>query len=431
MAMRINRQSLETRLIKVALIVTLLSYLPHLSQSVAYSIATGTVVLISLLLIAQPKGVSTALKLLRTSPHFWAFVFSLLASQYFVMLSGGLSIWGLIKTVAYIVVLICAYLIIAPSVQRLDKPIWSFMANLGGVLSLISMVISIRGGLSFLGLTWTAKWPIPAIGIQQTTSIFEDSNYFGVVAFLGFMASLYLLALKKRHVFSRLWPLILSSFNAIGIFLSYSRATYLALGIALLAWFLIDARLTKKITVLLLNGFLVIGGILLIQAKPALMSFFQIDKGLSGRERLFPAAISAIMERPLLGWGVGNVGYAIQHHVGHWTSTRNSFVDYLIQQGAAERWISAHNSFLDFFIMAGIPAGLIYIWFILISLKRLYWTRIHNTERRFLLSTIIGMLVLTQFTTHTIGGISFGSFMLTALLGIANCCPIAMEHGKD
>jgi len=427
----INRQSLEIHLIKGTLVVTLLPYLSHLSQSAAYAIATGTVVLISLFLLTRRKGVRTTSKLLRNSPHFWVLVFFLLLSQYLVTLFWGLSIWGLIKTVAYIVVLICTYPIIAPGIRRLSKPIWSFMANLGGVLSLIGVIISICGGLTFWGLEWTAKWPIPATGILQTASIFKDSNYFGVVAFLGFMASLYLLTSTKRHVFSRLRASVLITLNSLGIFLSYSRATYLALGIALLAWFLIDAKFSKKVLILFFSGFLVIGGILLIRGKPAFRSFVQVDKGLSGRELLFRAAISAILERPLFGWGVGNVDVVIQQHISHWTSAANSFVDYLIQQGIAKRWTSAHNGFLDFFIMAGIPAGLIYIWFILVNLKRLYWVRIHNTERRFLLSTIIGMLVIAQFTTHTIGGISFGSFMLTVLLGIANCWPLAMERNRD
>jgi len=424
----INRQSLETHLIKVALVVTLFPYLLHLSQLAAYAIATGTVVLISLFLLARRKGVRTASKLLRNSPHFWVLVFFLLLSQYFVTLFWELSVWGLIKTVAYIVVLICAYLIIAPGIQRLSKQIWSFMANLGGAISSIGVIISICGGLTFGGLEWTARWLIPAIGIFQTASIFKDSNYFGVVAFLGFIASLYLLTSTRRHVFSRLWATVLITLNTLGILLGYSRATYLALGITLLAWFLIAARSSKKILVLLFSSFLVIGGVLLIQDKPALRSFVQIDKGLSGRELLFRAAISAILERPLFGWGIGNVDVVIQQHVSHWTSARNSFVEYLIQQGVAECWTSAHNGLLDFFIMAGIPAGLIYTWFILVSLKRLYCTRIHNTERRFLLSAILGMLVIAQFTTHTIGGISFGSFMLTVLLGIANCWPLAMEH---
>jgi O-antigen ligase len=141
---------------------------------------------------------------------------------------------------------------------------------------------------------------------------------------------------------------------------------------------------------------------------------------MSGREYLFGAALRALAERPLLGWGVGNVSEAIQRHLG-WPQRSGSFAGYLFQQGIAREWASAHNGFLDYLIMTGIVGGLIYLWLILVSVARLWFASYRNLHRRFLLSATAGMLVAAQFTTHTVGGISFGSFMFTLLLGMANC----------
>jgi len=425
----VSKGRLQARLIYLLFTVTLLPYLKYVPQPVAYAVAAGMIVTISLLMLvlSSAKDFEVIQKLISSSPHFWAFVFLLLGSQYLVVLSSGLSSWGFVKTIGYILVLTCTYVVLAPRILSSGKMTWRFVARLGGVLSLFGVIVSIRGSVALLGLSWSARWRIPVVGVLQTTSIFEDSNYFSVVTFVGFMASLYLLTSEKR-VWPKLSASVLATLNAFGAFLSYSRATYLALTISIVVWGLLDTNVRKKAVILLSAALIAIGGTPLIRTMPTLRTFVQLEKGLSGRERVFPAAITAIAERPLFGWGVGNVKYAIQKNIGNWTNARESFVDHLIQRGAGNRWASAHNGFLDFFVMTGIPGGLMYVWFILISARRLFVTRNHTTESRFLLSSIAGMVIISQFTTHTVGGTSFGSFLFTALLGMANCWPVQMRR---
>ena len=196
----VSRRRTETFLVLLVFLATLLPYLEYLPRSIGYAAAMGVLVVASLLLLplGSSKELLLILKLFRNSPHFWALVFSLLFSQYAAILVSNLSIWGGVKTAGYILVLTCTYFVLAPKTLRLDKEIWFLIAGLGGLLSLLGVVIAVRGNLTFLGLTWSAKWLIPVIGYPQTASIFQDANYFSVVAFLGLMASLYTLASHER-----------------------------------------------------------------------------------------------------------------------------------------------------------------------------------------------------------------------------------------
>jgi O-antigen ligase len=272
----------------------------------------------------------------------------------------------------------------------------------------------------------TSEWLIPGIGLPQTSSVFEDSNYFGVVALVGFLASLYVFRARQRRRISYLGASLLTALNALGVFLSYSRSAYVALSVGVLIWFLVDARSDRKILILLAAGLAVIGARALLREQSSLRAFAQIDKGLSGREYLFRAALQAVAERPILGWGVGNVHEAIQRSL-RWPQGGDDFAAHLFRQGIAQQWVSAHNGFLDYFIMTGIPVGLTYSWFILLSAARLWFSSRRNLERRFLLSATAAMLVGSQFITHTVGGISFGSFLFTLLLGMANWWPMAPQ----
>jgi len=392
---------------QAALVATLAPYLEHIPRLIGYALAFTVVILASLLFVNQPGYLGKVSKISRNSPHFWIFALFLLLSQYINGLFGLIGLWGLMKTIGYIIIGISAYLVF-PAVLKGEKSrrLWSFLAKLGALFSLLGIIIVVNGGLEIFGLSWEPSFTIQGLGIRSTKSIFFDSNYFAVVTFVGFIASLYVL---KSKSFNRLWAMSFLFLNLLGLLLTYSRATYVALFVALVVWFAIDSKLPQKILIILIVILIAIGGTIAIQPSPQLQLFLQIKRGGTGRELLWPAALRAIAERPLVGWGVGNVAQAIHN--------------------AVLPWASSHNSFLDFFMMTGLPVGLIYIWLIIISITRLYLSRKHDVERRFLLTIIIGTLVLIQFTTHTVGGISFGSFILALLLGMANATPVRMKYG--
>ena len=397
--------NLNLLMAQAALVATLAPYLEHIPRLIGYALAFTVVILASLLFVNQPGYLGKVSKISRNSPHFWIFALFLLLSQYINGLFGLIGLWGLMKTIGYVIIGISAYLVF-PAVFKGGKSgrLWSFLAKLGALFSLLGIIIVVNGGLEIFGLSWKPSYTMVGLGIHSTKSIFFDSNYFAVVTFVGFITSLYVL---KSKSFNRLWAMSFLLLNLLGLLLTYSRAAYVTLFVALVVWFTIDSKLPQKVPIMLIVILIAIGSTIAVQTSPQLQLFSQIKRGGTGRELLWPAALRAIAERPLVGWGVGNVAQVIHN--------------------AGLPWASSHNSFLDFFIMTGLLTGLIYIWLIAISITRLYFSRKHSVERRFLLAAVSGMVLLVQFTTHTVGGVSFGSFILTLLLGMANAIPITMN----
>jgi len=411
--MEIKRNSLVILIFWIIVTATLLPYLEHVQKALSYVIASGVVVFLSLFLLIASKRFRIFQSISKKSPHFWLFFLFLLTSQYLAVLLGLLDFWSLTKITGYLVIGIIGYFIL-PTVIKKEQiwAFWMFLAVIGGVFSFIGLVIVLRGELNLFGLHWEpTPWLIPTLGIPATQSIFSDSNYFSIIPFFGFLASLYLL--RKKKILGKALSCFLLGLNLAGIFLSYSRATYLAILFSFLLWLLIGSTTFKKMTIFFLVILIVTGAFFFTESSPQLQSFLQISKGLSGREILWPAAFEAILEKPILGWGIGNVSNVTQ------------------SQELPHLWTSSHNSFLDFAIMAGIPATILYLWVIIVSIKRLYFSQKRNLERKILLSSILGMLVIMQLTTHTLGGISFGSFMFTMLLGFANSWDINNENEKQ
>lgn len=337
-------------------------------------------------------------RLTRTSWHFWAFVGLIGVTQFVGTATGDLTEFGALRALLYVVGLVCTYFVVSTAFQfgwRYDLRV---VAWTGGLCALIALAVSLGGDTSVLGINLRrAPYTIPILGLHPSAGPFADENYFAVVILVATIATVYLRQTSSTGLGRRLytgWLLVLG----VGLLLSYSRAGFLALSAAGVLW--VSVGRPGRTALIAATIMLLVVWLALIPAvDDRIGAFLQLDRALSGREDLWTMTIARISERPWSGWGVGNVSGVIQ---------------------LDSRWTSSHNTLLDFMIMTGVFGGLAYVYFVLASLRPSLRFAATSIEARFVLCAGVGILLVAQFTTHTIGGLSFGSLMLTALLGVAN-----------
>jgi len=392
---------MKIKMLSLALLISMLgsltTYIEYVPRSVGYAISASSIVFSSFILLMNRQVSVRAWRLLSLSVWYWSWAFVLLVTQLIVALQGFLSFEGLTLTIGYLVLFTFTYFLLAPGASIKTESIWPLLGLVLGTTSLI-------GVLGALGV-WQIEalpWEIPIFHVPNIKSIFMDPNYFGVVAFIGVISSLYGYNLKKNRVAKFLWA-SLSVVNFIGIFLSYSRAVYSVTLLAVAVWFLTSKKVRWKWKVFLTTAavaMLVYLAILPLRS-PEINTFLQVNRGMTGREFLWPEALKSITERPLFGWGVGNVDEVVFRGVG--------------------RWRSAHNTLLDFGIMAGIPGIIALVGIVIASMFPLLQKNNENfQEKRFLLTLLSGLLISTQFVTFTPGGAGFASFIFALALGQAS-----------
>ncbi len=367
---------------------------------VAYVGVLALLLGVSVILLSSPL-LSRTLYQSRMTWHVWFFVAVVGVSQIRTTVGGDLTAPGLVQAFSYFVSLVCAYFVLAEALRRNFRTNLGLLSVLGVLVSLPAIVAALFGQFSVLGLrVGVSPARIPLIGLPASRSIFQDENYFAVVLFVCGTATFFLQR-TTRSANARFLLLLALLPIATAMVFTYSRAAYLATMVASLLWLASARRGLALAAALLVVAMIAMFWLSTTQPyADRIGAFAQVDRGLSGREMLWPIAIDRILERPFFGWGIGSVTRVI---------SKNTI------------WASSHNSVLDFALMAGIPSGIAYIWFITMSLLPLLRQGGRSSPpTRFLLSTTVGLLVAAQFTTHTIGGLSFGSMVLTVLLGLSN-----------
>ncbi len=232
-------------------------------------------------------------------------------------------------------------------------------------------------GLPSLGIIYNMR--IPYLGLKPIKSLVFGPNYFSALAFMGFALSYYLWRVSLK--FFHLGLLVV---NLLALFLSFSRAAYLAL-----ALFLLVEMSIKKTRLFLPFLALVLAFVI------AFPGFLQLKKGMTGREVIWPLAWELIMEAPAAGWG---------------TEVKTVFAKTNI------KWSSAHNSFLDFGIMYGLVGMVLYFFLFVAALA--FSFRKKDPLHRFLIPLIPSLFVLSLFSTFVVGGFSIGSVLTGIFLGI-------------
>lgn len=241
---------------------------------------------------------------------------------------------------------------------------------------LISIPVYYIGDYTFLGMEvqlWDSSFtPLLMNGrITVLQSVFENPNTFAVLAFAGTITAAILAhrrfpgtdmthedqQVRADGASATVWSYpsmrslglfclagVVFGINAIGTYLSYSRASFLAVAFALTLYFSYVSlgRRSLPFTLAALAG----GFVLLLFLLPV------IGIDVTGRFALWSGSVEAILnESTLFGQGIVNLGETIAPYVEQ------------VHKGK-----SPHNSYLNIFISVGLFGGVMYLVIIIGSL---------------------------------------------------------------
>lgn len=178
-----------------------------------------------------------------------------------------------------------------------------------GVLITLAIAVALRALVQILGLaaTGTEVWT----GGERVTAFGQNPNWSAIVLSTG---AVTLLSLRPRVL---TWPFAAACAYAVIQTGSRGGLATLAVGLLVWAWGLgrTSAARIRGLTI----GFVLLAllGYGVMQSEMLRARLFAAEEGsLAGRERIYPAVMSMISERPLLGWGPIENQYEIAARIG-------------------------------------------------------------------------------------------------------------------
>ena len=245
-----------------------------------------------------------------------------------------------------------------------------------------------------------ATLPVPGMELHYLQSVLSNPNILGVLTFAGAFGALVLATenlIRRRFL---MVPIASALFflNGLGMFLSYARASWLAMGLATVVYVgyvLFDNRSVPFTVIpLALASALFLGSVLLAVGP--------IDA--SGRSPLWLAGIQAIKHAPSsLGYGVVNTHAVIEPFITE---------PYL-------RGRSPHNSYVQIFLQVGIVGGLAYLVIVLGSIVEGVIRR--NTVDVPMLGFAFAFAVHQTFDVYTLFNNAVASILATLVFGYLIC----------
>lgn len=229
----------------------------------------------------------------------------------------------------------------------------------------------------------------PVLGFEgyRLTSVFSYWNTYGFLMMIGFLSALYVYLEDRGAV----WALCLGV-AFVGLVLSDGEASYVGVGVGglvLVAGYSLSAAV----------GFLGLGAL----GAGAMVWTGQLqallDSGLSGRLTLWEASIRRLAEDPYVGIGFRDTATEIAPYHDRFRST------------------GTHNSYLQILLNAGLIAGSVYLLALGYGALRSFW-RVSSTCDRYVVGTLLAVLVHVFFESVTLGGLSMTSVLLGLYLGL-------------
>lgn len=222
-----------------------------------------------------------------------------------------------------------------------------------------------------------------------------DSNYQGAIAAIACIICLFFIAVKKVNKLVYSFLFIVGLLN---IVILASRASLLAILICtIISLFLYGS---KKIRFLLLIIMIIVALMYsfiknsIYQNSIIYDNIFDADRGSTGRIEIWIEILQKSSQKLFTGYG-------------------NNLIE-IKSLGPHVNLVSSHNSFIDFLAINGVFSLLIYSVILFKGFIKSSSTVIENPS--FLL--IICILVIMNFTTHNLGGISYIPQILGILLGL-------------
>ncbi len=168
---------------------------------------------------------------------------------------------------------------------------------LRGVLITLAFAVSVRAALQVLGIGATAHqvWT----GGDRITAFGQNANLSAIIMSVG---ALILLSLRPKII---TWPI--AAVTGLAIIQTGSRGGLICLTVGLLVWAIgsghtLKARLRGAVAGVFVLAVLAFGVLSSDMLRTRLLAAAEAGS-LAGREHIYPAALSMISERPILGWG--------------------------------------------------------------------------------------------------------------------------------
>ncbi len=270
------------------------------------------------------------------------------------------------------------------------------------IIAVTGVIVAIAGGVAAIG--YHSGFPVP-VGHHILLAWqwpFANKNTFGMLLTFAFPAAFYLALDQNEDSLVRMLWFVASVLLLVGVALSYSRSSWIAslIGIVMFVTFYYGKR----------GFFSILGiGVVLLGALIAKTGIHKWEllwkKGLNGRIVLWKAGLKALNHHWVWGVGPGNSPLALKPFVPH------IFVG-----------LTPSDSILRSTVELGIVGLLFWLVFIgvgMIGLLTRYPWRRSNWEDNALFSVMLASLAQQMVESILIGGVSFGDFFFTVLLGIA------------
>jgi O-antigen ligase len=235
---------------------------------------------------------------------------------------------------------------------------------------------------------------------RPLTSILANPNYMGPLTVLGCLA-----AIERYSVTANRSYLLISFMNGLGVYLTNSRNAQLGLAVGLTSIVLVKYMkyYILKIGVLFCVGLILIiffSYIGFIDAPDVITSI-----SLRGRDILWKAALSAIIERPFIGWGPAPTEQILSPYIQE--------LSHLTHLDLTDRGV--HNSYLRMYVTSGLFGGTLYIiTFVHLLIINSYYSN------EYIVGQLSSVVVMQIFSTASILGLSLTSVLWVLVLGYSH-----------
>lgn len=394
-----------TLMLLATLISTVLAqrYSRSEDRMMVYTIAVALAALASVLFWLDPAIGHLIRRIVPRSPHFLLYLAFLILSQLVSILISSRSgirdfVWGL----TYAFVGFISYFVFPAAIAHgLFRRWLTLLIGAGVIVSGVGLYVSVTGATSLLGLDYTGRLRPSPFGTYVSSSIFHEANRSALVAFFGCVGLLYFLS-KREHPVLSLAQLIICVAN---IVITWSRAVYISLFLGFLVWILVRVKPSRRLGIAF--GLIVLSAVAVCVAfSVEYLYYLMFGQGWAFRDIVWPAALRAILDRPLWGYGIGSESSV-----------------YEVMYAYSGLAFSVHSTPLGLAFHVGIPAALLWVWVIVISIGRLVRSNLNSLDKASLLAGITGALVAAIFLDYNLGGINYGSFVQSIFLGLANVSP--------
>ncbi len=383
-------------------------------QVQSYFVPLGVILLASLVFLANRKIRSLFWMNLKRSPHIVLYCLAMIGSQLFVIVLYPEKPGIVVTAVGYVFVTLAGYLLFPVVIGSLNIERWWSAVSVIGLVSASLTLLSAFSGVEDLGIVHLAtpqEFFIP--GTYTTSGPVFEPNILGFILVFGTIAGLYLFS-RPRKRRQGLITVVVCSF---ALLFTWSRGMYLAWIFLIGLWFFWSVR---RSTAAFFFGplFVLLAIIALASFHPGgfLDDLFTFSQGATGRNVLWAAAWRAIKERPLSGYGFGNLTEVVFTHGG-------------------DQWfyrpLGSHNGFLDLGVQAGLVPVVLFIVTIIVSLIRLVGSELEKTEKHALLVSVSSVIMAVVALSYLLGGANLSSLFITVILGICNYAPRAAAVRVD